>query len=207
MSSYSTLLPTNDVVAYTSATPQTDYPVTTAINTFGPVHAPKLHAFELDALELASSGKIAVTLQDEHAFDIVDNSSDVILFTARDNNSFKWMTEGSEAHISIDTSGDVTTVGSNNIDMTAGNTISAAATNNVSIQSSAAEIVLSAATVIDADATTIDMDASDTLSATAVNKATLESTSADVDINAATAITADAGSTLTLTSAAAAYQS
>ncbi len=99
MATYSRLHPTNDAVAYTSLTPMMEYMDSNVITTFGPIYAPQLYARDLTALEIASSGKVAITLLDEHAFDIVDNSNNVILFQARDENSFKFQTENSEAYL------------------------------------------------------------------------------------------------------------
>lgn len=224
MSQYSTLYPTNDVQSYTSGSPNTEYVDSNVITTLGPVYTPKVYASELDVLEIASSGKVAVTLLDEHAFDIVDNTSNVIFFTARDNNSFKFQTEAGTESLSLGPDGDVEIAGGRDIVMTAtedvdvnalvdfridaANDGSVAASNDLLLDAKS-EMTVSASNDLtlrsvnaglDVDAgTSIDMDAGSTLSATAVTTATFESTSADVDINAATALTADAGTTMDLT--------
>lgn len=113
MTSYSQLFPTSDLVSYTTPSPTVEYTPCNVVSTFGPVFTPKVYASELDVLELASSGKIAISLKDSHAFDIVDRTSNVISFTARDSNSFLFET-GQGASLSL--------AGSNALLTTAGTT-------------------------------------------------------------------------------------
>ena len=74
------------------------YPDPGVVATFGPVITPKVWADGLDTLELASSGKIAATLNNKHAFDITE-SAQIVNFTARDGNSFVFRTEQGQAYL------------------------------------------------------------------------------------------------------------
>ena len=103
MAQYTTLDPTGDVISYV---PQYEanygysvaYPDKDVVATFGPILTPKIFADGLDTLEIASSGKIAATLNNEHAFDIVEVGR-TVNFTARYGNSFMFGTEEGQASI------------------------------------------------------------------------------------------------------------
>lgn len=98
---YAVLSPTNDLVRYTSLTPSLDYIDSNIESLFGPINAPKLYAQELDALELASSGKVAFTLSNNHSLDLLTDNNDVV-FRARDSLSLKFITESSNVSIELD---------------------------------------------------------------------------------------------------------
>ncbi len=74
MSQYSILYPTQDPISYTSGAPDLEYVDNNIVTALGPIYTPKIYARELTGLEIASSGIFAVTLLDEHAFDITDNA-------------------------------------------------------------------------------------------------------------------------------------
>jgi hypothetical protein len=105
MAQYTTLDPTGDIISYV---PQYEanygysvtYPDSDVVATFGPILTPKIFADGLDTLEIASSGKIAATLNNEHAFDIVELGR-TVHFTARYGNSFLFGTEEGQASIFI----------------------------------------------------------------------------------------------------------
>lgn len=105
MAEYSVLYPTNDIVKYTSATPDLEYVKNDVETLFGPINAPKLYAQELDTLELASSGKVAFTLSNSHAMDLLATGGDV-LFRARDALSLALATESSNVTIRLDETND-----------------------------------------------------------------------------------------------------
>ena len=105
MAEYSVLYPTNDLVKYTSATPDIEYVKNDVETLFGPINAPKLYAQELDTLELASSGKVAFTLSNSHAMDLLAVGGDVLL-RARDALSLALATESSKVAIRLDETND-----------------------------------------------------------------------------------------------------
>ena len=91
--SYSTLAPTNDPVTYDDVT---FYPGSNIIDTFASLRTPKVHAFGLDALEIASSGKVAYTLNDLHSLDMVLGVGSVDL-VARNSNALLFANEDKSA--------------------------------------------------------------------------------------------------------------
>ena len=207
---YTTLVPTGDVVSYTSLTPDIEYMSSNIISTFGPIYAPKLYASELSALELASSGKIAITLLDEHAFDITDNSNNVILFTARDSNSFLLQTENNQSFLSLGNDSNAILSASNNLDLTASK-IAGSATGVISLVSSASNVVVSAPVgVFDLDADSAKIDTVKTLDVTTGSTTTFTATTSNIVFNAAagmfdvnaSVVDVDASSTASITAVA-----
>ena len=90
---YATLAPTNDPVTYDDVT---FYPGSNIIDTFASLRTPKVHAFGLDALEIASSGKVAYTLNDLHSLDMVLGVGSVDL-VARNSNALLFANEDKSA--------------------------------------------------------------------------------------------------------------
>ena len=56
-----------------SGTSTLEYPMADILSTMGPVYLPRIYGKDLTALEIGSSGKVAVTLKDTHAFDLTYN--------------------------------------------------------------------------------------------------------------------------------------
>ena len=105
MAAYASLAPTGDPVKYVPNYQAAngyyvEYPDSDSFSTFGPVLTPKVWADGLDTLELASSGRIAATLNNEHAFDMSEADS-LVKFTARDGNSFRFQTEQGQASVTL----------------------------------------------------------------------------------------------------------
>lgn len=108
---YTTLSPTldavnkyqqNDTLPSGVVAPYTvDYMGPDVMNTFSTIFTPKIYGSTLDALEIASSGKIAATLNDAHAFDISE-ASKLVKFVARNSNAFQFGTQLGEAYIKLD---------------------------------------------------------------------------------------------------------
>ena len=83
---YATLSPTGDPVRYDDAL--VIYPDPDVISTFGTIVTPKIHAMSADALEIASAGKVAVTLGDQHSLDLkLDASGGAVELVARGGKS------------------------------------------------------------------------------------------------------------------------
>jgi hypothetical protein len=76
---------TSIAMNFTNLTGNVDYPETTFLNVLGPAYIPRVYAKDLDALELGSSGKVAVTLHDVHALDIDQTASTTIIQTVPAN--------------------------------------------------------------------------------------------------------------------------
>lgn len=127
MAQYTTIFPTMDDVFYTTANPTLDYVESNIETLFGPINAPKIYAQELSALELASSGKIAFSMLDEHALDLSKDSTHVLL-RARDGLALKLLTESSNVFLSLDES-------ASNLDMSAGSNVSVSAGDVMSLTS------------------------------------------------------------------------
>ena len=183
MSIYTTLYPTQDPIAYTSVAPGVEYVDSNIVTTLGPIYAPKIYARELTGLEIASSGKIAVTLLDEHAFDITDNTQNVILFTARDGNSFKLETEGGNAYLQLGPDSNVSIQAGSNVNVSAGNEMNLAATAGASI-ASGSNIDISASNAVTVASTSTEIAASQEI----------KMSSQLVDVDAAGAFDLSAGS-------------
>ena len=60
------------------------YPDVTVVSTFGPVIAPKIQAYDLSSLQLASSGNVAFTLNDRHEMSLSQSNGTVLLESAAD---------------------------------------------------------------------------------------------------------------------------
>lgn len=71
-----------DAVAYVRALPEPYVDDTLVHARLGPLQTPRVYAYGLDTLELASSGRIAVTLDDRHALDIARQGDDTVALRA-----------------------------------------------------------------------------------------------------------------------------
>lgn len=112
-------------VLYT-ATPEIEYPDSTQNVVFGTVYAPRVYGRDLTSFEIASSGSVAVTLNDVHSLDIIrdDTTSNISLVTLC-NDSLTLNIQNSNVYIKLDADGsNLNLYASSNIDLTAGNTIS-----------------------------------------------------------------------------------
>lgn len=199
---YSTLPVTGDSVSYTSATPSISYTDSNLISTFGPVHAPRIYAEELTALELASSGKIAYTLSDAHALDMLDGGDNTIYLRARDANSLKLVTESSNVFVTLDeTNDDFLAYAANAVGVTA-------AAGALALESTAAATTVTAGTdfvataangvALTATASNIALAAGQAIAATAEAAVQIESTSSNVALGAGEDIQLSAASNVNL---------
>jgi hypothetical protein len=68
---YDNLTQSTDTIAYVTGACNTDlYMNSNYVTTFGPVWMPRIYGKDLTAFEIASSGKIAITINDVHSIDI-----------------------------------------------------------------------------------------------------------------------------------------
>lgn len=87
-----------------SSTSQLGYPTSDMYTVLGPVYLPRIYGKDLTAFELASSGKVSVTLQDTHAFDLDYNPSTTTSSIAAVNGeSFQLSADGGATNITMNT--------------------------------------------------------------------------------------------------------
>jgi hypothetical protein len=55
------------------------YPNAQEVSTFGQLYVPRIYAKDVSVLEIASSGKMAVSLEDTHALDILKEDSNIFI--------------------------------------------------------------------------------------------------------------------------------
>jgi hypothetical protein len=93
------------------------YPSSNFYNVFGPVYLPRIYGKDLSAFEIASSGKIAVTLRDQWAFDLDrDSNLKTTSLATVAGDSFLIAANSNQTSILFDST-------SNNLSLTASNTI------------------------------------------------------------------------------------
>lgn len=100
-----------------NASGELTYPQADTYNVMGPLYLPKIYGKDLTAFELASSGKIAVTLSDVYSFDLVrDTATNTVNFQTQQNDQ---LTLGSGSNAAVNIAG-----ASSNVWITASNAIS-----------------------------------------------------------------------------------
>lgn len=102
------------------------YPTSDQINIFGPLYLPRVYGKDLTAFEIASSGAVAVTLNDIHSFDLTrDNPTSNIVLQTYSNDSFNINVADSNMYLSFATSNNTITMWSDsNITVHAEDTLS-----------------------------------------------------------------------------------
>jgi|688.fasta_scaffold175633_2 hypothetical protein len=102
-----------------NATPTIEYPTADMTSTFGTVYLPRVYGLDLTAFEIASSGSVALTLNDVHSLDITrnDTASNVTLSTlCNDTLSLSVGTETTVAYtLSTSSNAHMFAVNSNNV--------------------------------------------------------------------------------------------
>lgn len=87
------------------------YPDHDQVNIFGPLWLPRVYGKDLTAFEIASSGSIAVTLNDIHSFDLVrDNVNSNITLQTYSNDSFIIDVGQNSMYLSMDTDSNLVTM-------------------------------------------------------------------------------------------------
>jgi uncharacterized protein (DUF2345 family) len=102
------------------------YPDPSMVNIFGPVQLPRVYGKNLTAFEIASSGKIAITINDIHSLDVsnsafggVNNSNVLTTFQTKSNYALEMMTNNRDIRMVMDSySNDMTMFAKSNIYMT-----------------------------------------------------------------------------------------
>jgi uncharacterized protein (DUF2345 family) len=98
-----------------ASTTRIDYPTHDQVNIFGPLYLPRVYGKDLTAFEIASSGSVAITLNDIHSFDLTrDNTSSNIVLQTYSNDSFNINVAASNMYLNMTTSNDTITMFSSN---------------------------------------------------------------------------------------------
>ena len=94
-----------------------EYPGSNLYNVFGPVYLPRIYGKDLSAFEIASSGKISITLQDTYAFDLDRNIATQTSFIKTiPGDSFQIQANANQVNLTLDAT-------SNNLQLTASNNL------------------------------------------------------------------------------------
>jgi len=116
------------------------YPDNSNVTILGQVWLPRIYGKNLTAFEIASSGKISITVNDIHSMDILSSNVNGIFtnrFAAKSNYSMEFYTQNNETRLFMD--------GSNkNVSLSANQTVAVSACNNVLDLSSGSNILLTA---------------------------------------------------------------
>ena len=91
------------VQSYTAAaaTDFLSYPDKNQVSILGPVWLPKVYGKDLTSFEIASSGSIAITIQDIHSFDLTRDNG-FVSFAAQSNDGFLFTTGDSNVSVKLD---------------------------------------------------------------------------------------------------------
>lgn len=95
-----------DNITYKNNTPYSDiYPASNVISVTGPMWLPKVYGKDLTAFEIASSGKIALTINDVHSLDVYnrnDGGGDITGINTRGAYAFELSTSNKEIKVHMD---------------------------------------------------------------------------------------------------------
>lgn len=170
---YDILPGTGEFQNYTSNALDTQlYPDSNNVSVFGPLWLPRVYGKDLTSFEIASSGKIAITINDVHALDIanfdgktqlaakaddsfeiaVSSNSMVMTFDATSNDITILSAKGDT---NIVASNDVSFTSSNDVNVTALNDYMLVATNDATLKASTGSLLMTA----DSETMKIDMNA------------------------------------------------
>ena len=147
---YDTLLSDTQLIQYTATAPNTNlYPDSNTIAITGPIWLPRVYGKDLTAFEIASSGKIAISLNDIHTVDIsrsnyVNSSNYKNSIVSQSNYSLGLQANGGDVDIMLDAysnemrlyaaSNISLTADSGNMSFTAANDMTVTVSNNYTIQ-------------------------------------------------------------------------
>jgi uncharacterized protein (DUF2345 family) len=127
------------------------YPDSNNISIFGPLWLPRVYGKDLTSFEIASSGKIAITINDVHSLDF-SKTNGITKLQAKSNDSFEINVSSNQMYFNFDSttnnitlvsdqggstrlysSNEIVFLASNNVRLTASNDFHAQASNDVSI--------------------------------------------------------------------------
>ena len=120
---YDRITNSTDVISYVSNPSYTNmYPDSNTISIYGPLWLPRVYGKDLTAFEIASSGKIAITVSDIYSLDLSNglyNGASGTVFTtlsAKSNYSFEMMANNRDVRVTMDSySNDISIYAASNI--------------------------------------------------------------------------------------------
>ena len=120
---YQSLAGGNGEIDYTSGSPAVTYPEPDMYNVFGPIWLPRVYGKDLSMFEVASSGTIALTLNDIHSLDFERNNTCNVTSVAAVGSQSLWIgANNSNMYIHMDAhTNDTTIYSSNNLILSTGN--------------------------------------------------------------------------------------
>lgn len=122
------------------------YPEADTISILGPVWLPRVYGKDLTAFEIASSGKIAITINDVHSLDI-SKVGQITTLSTKSNDSLQYNVNNSAMMMDFDsTTNNVSLYAACNITQTSSNDFFVTAKSNVAIMASNGSLTLSSQT-------------------------------------------------------------
>lgn len=129
MSTYDSITNSTDLINYGTAPGYTNmYPDSNSVNIYGPIWLPRIYGKNLTAFEIASSGKIAITINDIHSLDVLNSTysnltgtSNGILttFNTKSNYAMEMMTNNRDMKMLMDSYNNTMSLyAASNIDVT-----------------------------------------------------------------------------------------
>ena len=122
---YDTITNSTDLMNYVQGSPNTYmYPDSNTVSIYGPIWLPKVYGKDLTAFEIASSGKIAITINDVHSLDVSNsnydaNSNILTTLNTKSNYALEFMTNSRKLKVVLDSySNDMRLHAESNIYMT-----------------------------------------------------------------------------------------
>jgi uncharacterized protein (DUF2345 family) len=142
LTTYDTLQASTEVINYKTGTDCNLYPDSNNISIFGPLWLPRIYGKDLTAFEIASSGKIAITVNDVHSLDISHNNATTELI-AKSNFSFMMTTSNGSMFMKLDEpTSNIYLVAACNIDHTASNNMNIVAKQGMLVSASNGDLAL-----------------------------------------------------------------
>lgn len=122
------------------------YPEADTISILGPVWLPRIYGKDLTAFEIASSGKIAITINDVHSLDI-SKVGQLTTLSTKSNDSLEYNVNAGAMKMNFNAnSNDISLYADCNISQTASNDFAITAKSNVSVLASNGSLTLSSQT-------------------------------------------------------------
>ncbi len=190
LTTYDTLQNSTEAISYKAATDCNLYPDSNNISVFGPLWLPRIYGKDLTAFEIASSGKIAITVNDVHSLDISHSNATTELI-AKSNFSFMMTTSNGSMYMKLDEpTSNIYTVAGCNIVQTASNNVNIVAVQDVLVSASNGNFALygkdqSMSLIMNASTLDTTLNSSNNLVLNTSNVLSLTADN-DVDIYAAT---------------------
>lgn len=165
-----------------------NYPAYDEVTVLGQVYLPRIYGKDLSAFEIASSGKIAITLKDMHSFDLERDTASNINFLAKTGDNFKFITD--RTYFTTTAAGDATLFADSNVSVTASNQLSLTAEKQMAFVTGSNMVITSSNDMV--------MTASNDFALTAKSAIDIISTTDYIAMQAAVDVVAHAGNDMLL---------